>query len=116
LDVQPGWQVLISSSVLARPLVEEVQRGIARRGAYAITKLAFDQTDVPTWGELAWAQEAPPELLSELAPLFRSLLEQVDAMASIVCPENTRAGTALEPELHALLRRSVAPIMPRIMA
>ena len=33
LDVQPGWQVLVTSGPLARPLIEEVSRLIARRGA-----------------------------------------------------------------------------------
>ena len=38
LDVQPGWQVWINSSPLARPLVEEVVRLIARRGAYPLVR------------------------------------------------------------------------------
>jgi leucyl aminopeptidase (aminopeptidase T) len=48
VDVQPGWQVVISSSSsgLGRPLVEEVTRQVARRGAYALLRssLAADQT------------------------------------------------------------------------
>ena len=35
VDVQPGWQVLVGGSALARPLLEEVSRAVARRGAYA---------------------------------------------------------------------------------
>src|SRR5438105_1590619 len=39
LDVQPGWQVWINSSALGRPLVEEVVRLIARRGAYPLVRI-----------------------------------------------------------------------------
>src|SRR2546430_8869248 len=39
LDVQRGWQVWINSSALGRPLVEEVVRLIARRGAYPLVRI-----------------------------------------------------------------------------
>src|SRR2546421_12496233 len=41
LDVQPGWQVLVRSTPLARPLLEEVTRLIAQRGAYPLLRLGF---------------------------------------------------------------------------
>ncbi|MDQ5820900.1 MAG: aminopeptidase, partial [Actinomycetota bacterium] len=41
LDVQPGWQVVVGSSHLGRPLVEEVARQLARKGAYAIIRIGF---------------------------------------------------------------------------
>src|ERR1043166_3784344 len=37
LDVQPGWQVMVSGGVLARPLIEEVFRLLGRKGGYAIS-------------------------------------------------------------------------------
>ena len=39
LDVQPGWQVSVRASPLARPLVQEVARAIARRGAYYLPRI-----------------------------------------------------------------------------
>ena len=36
LDVQPGWQVVVSGGVLARPLIEVVGKLLGQRGAYAI--------------------------------------------------------------------------------
>ena len=42
VGVQPGWQVVVSAQVGARPLVEAVQRRIAEAGAWAITQLAYD--------------------------------------------------------------------------
>ena len=42
LDVQPGWQVSVRASPLARPLVQEVARAIARRGAYYLPRINWD--------------------------------------------------------------------------
>jgi len=67
LDVQPGWQVWINSSSLGRPLVEEVVRLIARRGAYPLVRLGgAGMEDVPF--ETIWALEAPEDMLAEVAP------------------------------------------------
>src|SRR5947208_8340623 len=64
LDVQPGWQVWINSSWLARPLVQEVVRAIARRGAYPLVRLGdAGMEDVPF--EVIWALEAPEAARSE---------------------------------------------------
>ena len=66
LGVQPGWQVSVRSTPLARPLMDEVARAIARRGAYYLPRL--------NWGpdrfrdiDLEWALEAPLELLGRAA-------------------------------------------------
>ncbi len=115
VEVQPGWQVLITAGVLARPLVEEVQRAIARRGAYALTRVVFEVAEVPT-RELVWALEAPEELLAELPAIERQTAEQIDAHIAIIAPENTRAGSRLSPERQALLSRSRAPIIKRYLS
>ncbi|HEY6015797.1 MAG TPA: aminopeptidase, partial [Gaiellaceae bacterium] len=47
VDVQPGWQVLVHSSPAARPLIEEVLRRIARRGAHALMRLSFGSGGPP---------------------------------------------------------------------
>ena len=57
LDVQPGWQVTVRSTPLGRPLVDEVARAIGRRGAYALTRLAFGSDRFRVDSE--WAREAP---------------------------------------------------------
>ena len=62
LDVQPGWQVLIRTQPESRPLLEEVVRGIGRRGAYAVVRLGFTLWPI----DVAWASEAPVELLGTL--------------------------------------------------
>src|SRR5436190_20160168 len=94
LDVQPGWQVWINSSSLARPLVQEVVRLIARRGAYPLVRLGDSgMEDVPF--EVVWALEAPAELLAEAASADGHGWETMDAWMNIGAPERTVAG--LEP-------------------
>jgi len=70
LGVQPGWQVLVLGTQLGKPLLEEVQRAIARRGAYALTQLTFSGGHAPT--DRAWVREAPLELLSITSSALRA--------------------------------------------
>src|SRR6266516_1613669 len=87
LDVQPGWQVWINSSPLGRPLVEEVVRLIARRGAYPLVRLGgAGMEDVPF--ETIWALEAPEDALAEVAPADRHAWETMDAWMNIGAPKN----------------------------
>src|SRR5262249_30356524 len=48
IDVQPGWQVVVAASPRAQPLVGEVCRALARRGAYALPRPFFALGPVPT--------------------------------------------------------------------
>jgi aminopeptidase len=114
VDVQPGWQVGVSSAHPARPLVVEVIRLIARRGAHALPRMAVTESLLPR--DPTWAAEAPEELLRELPPLERTYWEEVDADIVIYAPENTREGSDVSPERQALLRESMRPIIPRILS
>ncbi|MBA3366239.1 MAG: aminopeptidase [Actinobacteria bacterium] len=105
VDVQPGWQVLVRSQPAARPLVEEVTRQIARRGAYALTRLSFNSVGV----DPVWAKEAPEDLLRQLAPIEVYAVENADCLMSIVAPENTRDGSDVPAERLGLVRQAVRP-------
>jgi leucyl aminopeptidase (aminopeptidase T) len=87
--VQPGWQVLLRTTTLARPLVEAVMELIARRGAEPLLQLSFEMIGGPV------AREAPLESLREAPPLQRRLWEECDAIITISAPESTREGTDL---------------------
>jgi aminopeptidase len=112
LDVQPGWQVLIRTTPLARPLLEEVMRLIARRGAYAVVRMDWSLFPV-NW---IWAAEAPEELVAQLPDVDLYASDHMDARISIDAPENTREGAELSPERHALVKRYRAPFFRRTMA
>jgi aminopeptidase len=110
VGVQPGWQVLVRASHLARPLVEAVLEQVARKGAYPILQLSFEQTGGP------FAREAPLDVLREPAPLQRRIWEEADAFIAIYGPENTREGAELSEERQAAIRQMSAPMRERTMA
>jgi aminopeptidase len=112
LDVQPGWQVFVKSQPPARPLIEEVVRLIARRGAYPIVRLSFIHEEQHPFHVL-WASEAPEELLEREAPLDALEGEQIDAWISIGAPENVRDGSELEPQRRGLIMEAIRPLLER---
>jgi aminopeptidase len=103
----------VSGGHLAEPLLLEVVRLIARRGAYALTRIPLTESLLSR--EPAWAAEAPEELLRELPPIERAFWDQVDADIVVFAPENTREGTNVSPKRQSLLREALRPIMPRIL-
>ncbi len=111
LDVQPGWQVLIRTTPLARPLLEEVVRLIARRGAYAIVRMDWSLFPV-NW---VWAAEAPEELVGKMPDVDLYASDHMDARMSIDAPENTREGGELSPGRHALSKQYRKPFFRRTM-
>jgi len=112
IDVQPGWQVVIVASPLARPLLAEVSRALARRGAYPIVRTLHSVGTTPT----EWIKEAPDELLRKPAPLEEHLLLHADAFMALVAPENTRDGSDVEPRRLQLLQESGRPVMERLLS
>ena len=104
VDVQPGWQVVVRSQPLGRPIVEEVLRLVARRGAYGILLLGWE-----LGVSLAWAQEAPEELLKELPPIQQAIWEQADCMIVVSAPENTRELSDLPGERLGMLQLAGRP-------
>src|SRR5438105_2994424 len=88
LDVQPGWQVMVIATPLARPLVEELVRQIARRGAWPLVRLSWVDTEQVAF-ETLWASEAPDELLGEMAPSEAQTRRDLDAWVMVNSAENT---------------------------
>jgi aminopeptidase len=110
LDVQPGWQVMVTGGTLARPLLEGVCREIGRRGAYALMRVSLSGAGV----NLPWAQEAPEELLDNPAPLETQPFHEADAWVGIEAPENTRELSALAPERLGRLQAGIRPHVERV--
>jgi len=109
VGVQPGWQVQVRATPLARPLVEAVLEQIARRGAYPLLQMTFETIGGP------FAREAPLETLRVAAPLQRRIWEEADAFIAIWAPENTREGSELSEERKAALQQASTPMRERTM-
>lgn len=110
VGVQPGWQVGIRGNHLARPLIEALIEQIARRGAYAILQLSFEQVGGP------FAREAPVELLRQPAPLQAAIWNGIDALVSVWSPESAREGSDLSEERQAAMQEASKPIRERTMS
>jgi aminopeptidase len=101
VGVQQGWEVLIRSTPLARPLIEAVSEQIARLGAYPLLQMAWEPTSGP------FAREAPIEVLRVPPKTMSFMWEHCDAFIMISAPENTREGAELSEERRqALLDRT----------
>jgi aminopeptidase len=110
VGVQPGWQVSVRGTPLARPLIEALLEQIARIGAYPILQLTFEQVGGPV------AREAPLEALREPAPLQRQIWAEVDAFISVWAPENTREGSDLSEERKAAIAQAATTMRERTMS
>jgi aminopeptidase len=108
--VQPGWEVVIRATTLARPLIEAVIEEIAHRGAHPLLQLGFETIGGP------FAREAPVDVLREAAPLQRRIWDECDAMITISSPESAREGSDLSDERRRALDQRWAPLRRRTMA
>jgi aminopeptidase len=111
LDVQPGWQVMVVGGVSGRPLLTEVARQLARRGAYALMRPRFSGNYVCATD---WAREAPLELLENASPIEIDTMLRIDALVAVDAPDNTRALRALSPERASAMMAGVRPAMERV--
>jgi aminopeptidase len=111
IDVQPGSQVLVISQPAARPLLEEVVRLIARRGAYPLVRFSYTMEQLPF--RVLWAEEAPLELLDKPAPADKHVWDTVDAWMLLGAPENSREGADLPAERFDLMSKGQAEFLAR---
>ena len=111
LDVRPGSQILVWGYPHARPLIEEVTRQIAQRGAYALLRLTFG-------GGLVyhrdWLRHAPLERIAEPAPIDVHALENCDGLVAIFAPDNTRDGHDVAAERISAAQAAYRPASKRL--
>ena len=101
IDPQPGWQVLVATTTEARSLAEELSRLLARRGAYALPRIAFG----PLYPlDVAWIREAAPELALRLPPLEQHVVDRVEGSIFVLAPEDPPADCDLSPEARRVFR------------
>ena len=110
LDVQPGWQVVVTGGALARPLLEAVSALLGRRGAYALQRVSLTGTRL----NLPWLKEAPDELLDTPAPLDVQPFEEADAWIGIEAPENTRELSVIGADRLARTQAGLRPHLERV--
>jgi aminopeptidase len=111
VGVQPGWQVFIVGTPLARPLLEEIVRVIAERGAYALLRVGFGGTVL---AETTWLRHAPEELLERPAPLDLHVIQEADALIAVQAPENTHELASVDGARLAKFQTAARPALERV--
>ncbi len=101
LGVQPGMQVLIRTTPLAKPAVLALQREIGKRGAYPLLRVGF----VMWPANPPWAAAAPEELLVEMSEVDRFASDHMDARVTMDAPENSYDGADLPTERFNLFKQ-----------
>lgn len=115
----PGAQVLVATTSDARPLAECLSHELARRGAYALTRIHFGGV-YPL--DAAWIRVAPPELAATLAPLEQEVVDRVDGSIFVLAPADPPADEgfsaaqrrALRAQFTAYRARGRAGIAPEV--
>ena len=115
VDVQPGWQVIVVGSALARPLVEEVVRAIGRREAYPLVQLSFGGMDFWPF-ETVWAETVSAGVMAERPPLRVAIEDECQAWIRIGAPENTRDGADIDSEHQNAIAKAAHPLVSRRLA
>jgi aminopeptidase len=110
IDPRPGWQVSVRSQPPGRPLIEEISRELARRGARALVRLGFDPYGGP------FLRHAPMELISTPSRIELHEIENIDSYMAILAPDNTRASGDIPAErLSARQAALREPHLPFLM-
>ena len=111
IAVQAGWQVSLRTTPAARPLVEELTRLIARRGAYALPRIAWPNEQ--TAFGIEWAKLVDETWLDGVPRLAQFEADTIDATIIVLSAENARDGSDLDPERRSRLSRSREPLLRR---
>ena len=111
LGVQRGWQVVVWGTPWARPLLEEVMKQLAERGAYALLRLTFSGG---SYSHGAWVRHAPLDILSQPASIDVHTFGHCDAWLGVAAPENTSDRADIPPERTSAVNRAYATAMSRL--
>ena len=94
VGVQPGWQVMVHATPLARPMLEEVIRLIARAGRVSAGAARRTSTRSRCRSTASGRARRRSSCSPTMAPSEARMREEVDAQILIWGPENTRGGDA----------------------
>jgi aminopeptidase len=110
LEVSPGQQVLVSSTVLAEPVLRAVHRAILQREAWPGMRIAL-----PSQGA-DFYRHASERHLDGFAPADLAELQATDCTLSIDAPANTADLAGIDPALIARASAARVPLREARMA
>jgi aminopeptidase len=104
LSIQKGDKLLISSTPLAEPLVQEVYRAALRAGAHPETWIFL------TGIGQALYEEGGEEQLSYISPMYLHAVENYQAFLTIRAPYNVKELQGVDPEKKKIASMAEAPM------
>lgn len=108
VDVQPGWQVIVQSTTFeSRPLIEEVIRLIAEKGAFALPRVALSSS------MMTWLRVADDDIIDTLPSIAEFEGRAVDAYIIITDPDNTRDTADIAAAKISLYAKGRKPVNDR---
>jgi aminopeptidase len=107
LRLKPGDKFLISSPVIAAPLIRQVYREAVHAGAYVETHITIDGL-----AEI-FLREGNDEQLRYVSELLKLRTVYFDALLTIWAQENSRALSGVDPTRIALQRSAYAALTKR---
>jgi aminopeptidase len=110
LEVSPGQQVLVSSTVLAEPVLRAVHRAILQREAWPGMRIALPSQGVDFY------RHASERHLDGFAPADLAELQATDCTLSIDAPANTADLAGIDPALIARASAARVPLREARMA
>jgi aminopeptidase len=96
LGIKKNDLFVIGGSHLAAPLITEVYKQALKLGAYPYTRIGIDGLS-----EIFY-KNASDKQLKYVSPIVKFEVENIDARLSIICPENTRSMTNVDPKKQAV--------------
>ncbi|MEL6865768.1 MAG: aminopeptidase [Bacteroidota bacterium] len=105
LEIQPGDQLYIKTSLLAEPLVREVYRYAIRAGAYTV------EIDMDFRGKnRIYYDEANEDQLQQVSPNYKKAIETFDAYLYIRAPYNLKEDQNIATEKVNIHKKAGAEI------
>ena len=109
LRLKPGDKCIISSQVVAAPLIREVYREAVRAGAHVETHITIDGLD-----EIL-LREGSDEQLNYVSDMYKLSTEYFDARLVIWAQENTHSLSGVDSARIARQRSTYAPLFKRAL-
>ena len=110
LEVRAAQQVLVRSTVLAAPLLLELQRAVLQRDAWPLLRV-----ELPGQSE-GFHGHALDRHLDEVPAVALAEIDAADASLRIQAPVNTRALAGVDPARLARAGRAAQPLRERMLS
>ncbi len=109
IGVREGEKIIVKSSELGQPLVEEVYRMVLRRGAYPVCNISFNSLNE------IYFKHATQKQLDSMDQVYFQTIQSCQGLINISAPSNRKALSGVDPLKIATRARANGPIHDYVM-